>query len=146
LFVRRQLTAATTHPETPDEEATVAETENKAIFRRFYEGAWNRDDLAAVEELLAPNFINHELPAEISAPHRELYKRAIIENPRFFPDWTLVIEDLIAEGERVVARWTGQGTHAAEGPKPAFYGKCITTHGITIIRVVDSRITDFWKS
>jgi len=124
----------------------VAEAENKAIFRRFYEGAWNHDDLAAVEELLAPDFINHELPVEHTAPHRELYKQAIIENRRIFPDWTLVIEDLIAEGERVVARWTGRGTHAAEGPEPAFYGKHITTHGITIIRVVGSWITDFWKS
>src|SRR5262249_900366 len=104
-FVRLQLTAATTHLEQPDEEAMVAEAENKAIFRRFYEGAWNHDDLAAVEELLAPDFINHELPVEHTAPHRELYKQAIIENRRIFPDWTLVIEDLIAEGERVVARW-----------------------------------------
>src|SRR5262249_34520602 len=103
----------------PDEEAMVAEAENKALFRRFYEDAWNLDDLAMVEELLAPDFINHELPAEVTAPHRELYKQAIDENRRFFPDWTLVIEDMIAEEERVVARWTGRGTHAAEGPKSA---------------------------
>ena len=63
----------------------MSEAENKAIFRQFYERAWNHDDLSVVEELLAPDFFNHEVTSA-AKPHRELYKQAIIENRTACPD------------------------------------------------------------
>lgn len=85
-------------------------TDNKAIFRRLYKDSWNTGDLAVVDELLAPDFVNHEfLDDTSSAPHRELYKRAVVETRSAFPDWALSIEDMISEGDLVVARWRARG-------------------------------------
>jgi steroid delta-isomerase-like uncharacterized protein len=118
--------------------------DNKAIFRRFYENAWNLNDVSVIDELLAPDFVNHEVPTtEVS--HRELYKQAVIENRAAFPDWSITIDDLIAEGDQVVARWRAQGTHTGKawGIEPG--GKHLEMAGITIVRVQNGKITDFWK-
>ncbi len=113
-------------------------SDNKAVFRRFYERAWNDGDPTVADELLAPDFVNHALPDGVVASHRELYKHAITENQAYFPDFRVVIEDLIAEGDKVVARWRSECADASSG-------KRVTDTGITIVRVVDGKITDFWK-
>lgn len=117
---------------------------NKAIFKRFYEQAWNAGDLGVVDQLLAIDFVNHEISGT-TASHRELYKQAVVETRAAFPDWTTTIDDVIAEGDKVVARWQGQGTRATEvsGIDPT--GNQIRTTGITIVRVAGGKITDFWK-
>src|ERR1700730_11320274 len=117
---------------------------NKAVFRQFYERAWNMNDVAVVDELLAANFVNHEV-MDTTLSHRELYKQAIFETRAAFPDWTITIDDLIAEGDKVVARWRGQGTHMGTAWEKSPTGKQITTTGISIARVIDGKITDFWK-
>ena len=122
----------------------MTEMENKTIFRRFYEEAWNAGDLTVVDELLATDFVNHEV-AETTAPHRELYKRAVVETRTAFPDWTIIIDDLVAEGEKVVARWRSSGTHNGETPGQPPTGARIQIQGITIVRVVEGKIVDFWK-
>ncbi len=76
--------------------------------------------------------------------HRELYKQAIIETFRAFPDWTTTIDDMIAEEEKVVIQWHAQGTHTGEG-MGAPSGKQFKLNGITIVRVVAGKITEFWK-
>jgi predicted ester cyclase len=79
-----------------------------------------------VDELLASDFVNHmALPTQLT--HRELYKQVIVETRTAFPDWTIEIEDLIAEGNKVVGRWRAHGTHTGKawGMTPA--GKYIRT-------------------
>ena len=65
--------------------------DNKAIFRRLYEASWNSGDLAVVDELLAADFVNHVVPEDTATPHRELYKRAVVETRSTFPDRALSI-------------------------------------------------------
>jgi predicted ester cyclase len=112
------------------------ECQTKAIFRRFYEHAWYAGDLAGVDELLGPHFVNHSLPGGVPGSQRELYKQAIIESQRVFPEFQVVIEDLIAEGDKVAARWRATCCVA---------GQRITDTGMTIVRIVDGKIADFWK-
>ncbi|HEU5438656.1 MAG TPA: ester cyclase [Ktedonobacterales bacterium] len=119
---------------------------NKAIFRRFYEDAWNSGDLALVDELLADDFVNRELPASMaSQSHRALYKQAIIETRAAFPDWRNTLEDMMAEGDRVAARWRSTGTRTGAAMQEIPYGKLLAISGITIVRVVDGKIAEFWK-
>ena len=118
-------------------------TLNKAIFRQFYEDAWNLGELGVIDELVSPSFINHELTMPV--PHRDLYKQAVIETRSAFPDWTITIEDLIGEGDKVVARWTAQGTHTGAGFGLAPTGRKIKMAGLTLVRIVDGQITEFWK-
>jgi steroid delta-isomerase-like uncharacterized protein len=120
-------------------------TDNKAIFRRFYEGSWNSGDLAIVDELLAVDFVNHEVE-ETTIPHRELYKRVVVETRSAFPDWTLFIEAVIAERGQVAARWRAHGTHTGELeglPPPT--GERLVVQGISMARVEDGKIVEFWK-
>ena len=120
-------------------------TENKAIARTFYEGAWNAGgDLSIIDTLLATDFLNHELEGKTTQSHRELYKQGILETFQAFPDWTTTIDELIAEDEKVVIQWHAQGTHTGDGRSIAS-GKHVRLHGITIVRVVAGKITEFWK-
>lgn len=120
--------------------------ENKVIFRRFYEDAWNSGDLALADELLAEDFVNRELPeAMASESHRELYKQAIVETRAAFPNWRNTIEDMLAEGDQVAARWGAIGTRTGAAMEEIPYGKLLMISGITIVRVVNGRIAEFWK-
>lgn len=97
-----------------------------------------------VDELLDEGFVNHEL-ADVPASHREAYKQAVVETRTAFPDWTTDIEDLISAGEKVAACWISPGTHTGslQGLQPT--GARVRTRGMTIVRIVGGRITDFWK-
>lgn len=118
--------------------------DNKAIFRRFYERAWNLGDLTVIDELLAPDFVNHEV-TDASESHRDLYKQAIIESRTAFPDWSITIDNLIAEGDQVAAHWRARGTHTGRAWSIEPSGRQLDMAGITIVRVVNGKITDFWK-
>jgi predicted ester cyclase len=122
----------------------MIEAENTAIFCRFYERAWNHDDLSVIEELLAPDFVNHEVTSA-AIPHRELYKQAIIENRVAFPDWSLTLDSVVAEGDLVAARWHAEATHTGQAWGIAPTGKRVNMTGMTFVRVVNGKITDFWK-
>ncbi len=118
--------------------------DNKALFRRFYEDAWNTGDTALLDELLAPDFVNHEI-VDVAPPHLDLYIQAIRETKEAFPDFTVTIEDMIAEGDQVAARWHAAGTQHQGflGQPPT--GKRVELRGITIVRIVGGRIAEFWK-
>jgi predicted ester cyclase len=61
-----------------------------------------------------------------------------------FPDGELFVEDVVAEGDRVAWRWTHRGTHRGEFMGIAGTGRSVTWTGITIWRVADGRISDWW--
>lgn len=119
--------------------------QNKEVFYQFYDRAWNKGDITVVDELLAPNFVNHEVgDIATTQSHRELYKQGIIETFKAFPDWTMTFVDMIAEKDKVVLQWEANGTHTGEGMGlPS--GKQFHYVGISIARIVDSKITEFWK-
>jgi predicted ester cyclase len=122
----------------------MAEAENEAVFRRFYEGIWNEGDLAVGDELLSEDFVNHEV---VDAPisHRELYKHGVLQTRTAYPDWYLLIEELVAEGDRVTARWRAGGTHTGELEGVAPTGKREEFVGTTVVRMVDGKIVEFSK-
>jgi len=122
----------------------MIEPENEALFRRFYEAIWNEGDLAVADELLSEDCVNHEV-GDASLPHRELYKRGVLQTRTAYPDWWLVIEELVAEGDRVTARWRAGGTHTGELEGVAATGKREEFVGTTVVRVVDGKIVQFSK-
>ncbi len=88
--------------------------ENKAITRRFLEEIFAGENLELVDELFAPNFVLHDpsVPQEVRGI--EAMKQYITMYRTAYPDTRFVVEDQIAEGDMVVTRWTGQGTHQGE--------------------------------
>src|SRR5262245_43394849 len=91
----------------------MSSEENKALTRRFYQEVWNKGNLDAVAELLTSDFVDHAAPPGF-APGREGAKQVFSMYRSAFPDFRLAIEDLIAEDDKVVARWVTQGTHQGE--------------------------------
>ena len=87
--------------------------ENKALFRRTYEEILNAGDFSVADELVAPDFINHEAPPGRDRGPESMRGLAGMLRTAF-PDLRFTIEELVAEGDVVAGRLTMSGTH--EGP------------------------------
>jgi steroid delta-isomerase-like uncharacterized protein len=114
--------------------------ENKAIFRRIVEEGFNKGNLAIVDELVATNHVNHT--DNVHGP--EEYKQFITMYRTAFPDLHMTIEDQIAEGNKVVNRWTSRGTHKGDlmGIPPT--GKQTTVMGMYVARIIGGKIVEEW--
>ncbi len=117
--------------------------QNKVLVRRFYDEVFNRKNLAAIDDFLDPNIIEHALPPGLPSGS-EGSRQFIGMYLTAFPDMHLTAEDIIAEGEKVVVRLTYRGTHRGElmGIPPT--GKQVTVTGIQIVRVANGRIAENW--
>jgi steroid delta-isomerase-like uncharacterized protein len=115
--------------------------ENKAAVRRFIGQAFNAGDLAIVDELVAPDYVLHFTP-EVRGP--EGMKQFVTEYRTAFPDYTCTIEDQVAEGDKVVTRWTVRGTHEGQlmGIPPT--GKLVTMPGMVVDRLSNGRLVETW--
>ncbi len=117
--------------------------ENKAIARRIYDEAWNKGNLDLIDELCDANLVAHNLPPEVS-PDRAGFKQLIAMYRAAYSDVQMIVEDQIAEGDRVVTRWTGRGTHKGElmGIPPT--GRHVTVTGIDIERIAGGKVIEAW--
>ena len=116
--------------------------ENKAITRKFMEEVWNKGNLAALNDILASNCVSHFTPslkAVFNGP--EEYKQAVGIFRTAFPDLHFAIEDLIAEGDKVVCYWIATGTTKGHYMSYAPTGKQMEHQpGITIFGLVNGKI------
>jgi predicted ester cyclase len=116
--------------------------ENKALVRHFNEEVYNRGNLDVADELLAPDFVSRDALTGEEAS-REDYKREIAEQAATSSDLHFSIEEQIAEGDKVVTRSIGSGTHDLEefeGLAPS--GARITIVNIFIDRVAEGKIVE----
>lgn len=111
--------------------------ENKELVRRFMEGPLN---LEAVDQFVAPDMIDHSRRGS----GRDGVRQELQRFATAFPDWFATIEDLIAEGDKVVMRGVASGTHRGVfmGIPPT--GRRVTVPGIHIMRIVDGKIVEHW--
>jgi steroid delta-isomerase-like uncharacterized protein len=117
---------------------------NKNAVRRLVEEVWNKGNLSIAEEVIAPNCAHHDpsTPDLGQGPEGEK-KRATLYRTAF-PDIRLMIEDIIAEGETVMARWSCRGTHKGDLRGIAPTGKQITISGVSIARFANGKIVEGW--
>lgn len=115
---------------------------NKAIVRRIWEEVFNQRNLALADELLTPDSINYEAPPGITRDGPESLKQIVQMLTAAFPDHYMTVEDMIAEGDKVVTRTTFSGTHqgAFMGIPPT--GKHFTQQQVHIVRVVDGKAVE----
>jgi serine phosphatase RsbU (regulator of sigma subunit)/predicted ester cyclase len=122
---------------------SISAEENKALVRRFME-ARAKADLNAIEEMMAPDFISHGLlPGQ--QPGREGLKRSISEISATFSNRRRFIEDQVAEGDKVVTRYTLRATHDRKeimGVAPT--GREVTYKAIVIHRISGDKIAEEW--
>ncbi len=118
--------------------------ENKAIIRRLVEEVWNQGKLEVLDEILSPDHDHRDVSTPGLRGGREGEKSLVTTYRSAFPDMRLTIEDLIAEGDEVVHRWTVRGTHRGElmGIPPT--GKQVTVTGTSVDRIQNGRIMASW--
>ena len=116
---------------------------NKALVRRFLE-AQAKGNLNVIDEVLTPHFVDHDrLPGQ--APDREGYKRAIAEYHAAFSNVRFLVEDQVAEGEKVVSRFIVRATHdLGELMGVAPTGSEVTYKAMAIHRIVGGKIVEEW--
>jgi steroid delta-isomerase-like uncharacterized protein len=119
--------------------------ENKALVRRYFEEVWDKGNLDLIDELFTTNFVRHG-PSSTEGEVRGLegFKALVTMYRTAFPDLRIPIEDLIAEGNRVVTRWTARGTHQGELMGNAPTGNQASVTGIVIDRLSGGKIEEEW--
>ena len=120
--------------------------DNKSIVRRMYEEVWNKRNLEAAKELIAPSHAVQLFDAADSGVGPEAYARNVVQFVRAFPDLKFTVVDMVAENEKVVAFWNISGTHKGEFRGIAATGKKVSVDGITMIQLADGMIMDSYVS
>ena len=115
---------------------------NKNAVRRLFEEVWNKGNLQVADELFTPNYAHHDpsTPDVGRGPESEK-KRATLYRAAF-QDLKLTIEDIIAEGETVVARWTCRGSHKGELNGIAPTGRQFAITGISVARFSGGKMAE----
>jgi len=111
--------------------------DHKAIFRRLVEEAWNKGNTAVLNEVTAPHYVYRTPSGEFKGPEGEA--QAIKINRAAFPDLHLTIDEMVAEGDRLAARFTLMGTFTGELMGIAPTGKSCTMTGALFNRYVDGK-------
>jgi steroid delta-isomerase-like uncharacterized protein len=117
--------------------------DNKALFRRWCE-VISRNRLDRVEEIIAPDEVDHALPPGTPAG-LEGVKQVFRLLHTAFPDLQIQIDDLIAEGDQVVGRVTARGTHRGEFMGIAPTGKPVSFNAIDVVRIAGGKIVERWS-
>ena len=143
--------------------------QNKALMRRFYDEVFNKGNLGTVNELCAPNFVDHTSPPgadpgaegvkQMIGMYRSAFpdirvtveemvaegvKQMIGMYRSAFPDIRVTVEEMVAEGDTVVSRTTMRGTHTGDlmGIPPT--GKQVTMRGLDLVRIAGGKATEVW--
>ena len=119
-------------------------TENKALVRRWFEEVWNKGRVAAIDEMLAADAPIHGLGVDFYGPAGFKPFHAAYRNA--FPDVTIQVDDIVAEGSIVAARWSGTGTHHGEGLGFAATGRQVQFSGMSFIRVENGTLVEAWNN
>jgi steroid delta-isomerase-like uncharacterized protein len=112
--------------------------------RRFW-GVWEEGNIGLVDELVAPDYVNHSpgIPDQPEGP--EGIKVLVSMSRGGMLDLRVVIDDMIAEGDRVAVRYTIEGTHEGElfGVPPT--GRRLSIESCTVEQVSDGKIREHWR-
>ena len=121
----------------------MATGEHKDLARRYYEELWNRWDFALADELIAEGIVFRGSLGQ-SVQGRDGFKEYMRAVRRAFPDFHNHVEELVAEGDRVVARLTDTGTHTGTLFDIAPTGRRVSYASVGLVRVALSRIAEGW--
>jgi predicted ester cyclase len=117
--------------------------ENKALVRRWFEET-DKGNLDIIDELLPPDYLDHNPPIPDLPRGREGVRQANIVARAAFPDVVHVIEEQVAEGDKVMTRVLTRATFSGEflGYRPT--GEVIEVRGVSVHRIADGRLVEHW--
>ena len=114
--------------------------QNKTLMRRLVEELWNKKDPAVIDQFYADSYVGHTPDGVLQgrAGARQHYDTYITT----FPDCNVAIDDMVAEGDKVLVRWTATGTHRGELAGIAPTGKRISVPGNLTVRISGGKIVE----
>ena len=115
---------------------------NKTLVRRLFDEVWNKGHQQVADELFAQNYNHHDSSSPDLGRGPESEKKRVTLYRNAFPDIRFTVEDLIAEGESVTARWSCHGTHKGELNGIAPTGKQFTISGISVARFTNGKMIE----
>jgi len=127
---------------TPGSEMAATAAANKAIVRRLMEEVLGQGRLKLLPELVADDYVGHFTLGDHYGPEGVQIDLAAYRTA--FPDLTVTLDDLIAEGDKVVRRFTVRGTHRQPFFGEPASGQPLTLHGIAIDRLTDGLLIESW--
>jgi steroid delta-isomerase-like uncharacterized protein len=117
-------------------------SDNKRTIRRYYEEVFNQGRLEVLDEIVVPNHVEHNpLPGQTQGVEG-LKQRVAMLRAAFNPQFTL--EDVLAEGDKVVVRWSNRGTHLADFFGVPATGRTVVVSGIDIHQLRDGKMSEHW--
>ena len=116
---------------------------NKALLRRFYREVYVDWDMALVDAVVSPAFTSHDWPVD-SPTGPQAFRDYYAAIRSAVPDARYEVDDLIAEADRVVVRWTMRGTHEGDFAGIVATGRAIALQGIAIYRVDNGKLMERW--
>lgn len=121
----------------------MASEENSATFAHYIDEAWNKGNMSILDETMSPDYARH-MNGPLPPLDREKQKQRIMGFREAFPDLHIDIVDSVADGDKVVARMEGHGTHQGEFLDVPPTGKSVAIHSIDIARFVGGKIVEQW--
>ena len=118
--------------------------QNKTIVRRLFDELWNKGNLSVADELIAPTYAHHDASTQDFGRGPESEKKRVTLYRTAFSDLRLTVEDMIAEGETVVARWSCRGAHKGDLNGIAPTGKQFVISGVSIVRFTGGKMVEGW--
>jgi steroid delta-isomerase-like uncharacterized protein len=123
---------------------TDLQTHNKDLVRNFIQDLFTMGDPGAVERYLDPAFLNHDLPFPGASRGRDGMQVAADMFRRACPDWHSDVDQLVAEDDVVVERFTASGTHRGELMGVPATGETLVLTGIQVFRIQGDKIVERW--
>lgn len=117
--------------------------ENKSLARRYIEEVWGRGNYDLEQEILAPDFVNHN-PIPGFPPNRTGHHQELEMFQKACPDMRIKVDQLIAEGDKVVDYWTATGTQTGEMMGMPASNKSFTMTGMDITRWENGKVKEIW--
>jgi steroid delta-isomerase-like uncharacterized protein len=118
--------------------------QNKALIREMVEEVFNRGNTSRADEYLAADFVEREVLPPGIPRDREGVKQLTIMLRSAFPDFKATIDDIVAEGDKMVVRQTWTGTHKGDFMGMPATGKCVSFGVIDIIRMSGGKAAEHW--
>ena len=117
--------------------------ENKAVVLRSERELWSKGDLAVANDLYSPDFVCHFV---VGPEWKGItgIKDEVASHRRSFPDWHEKVEDIVAEGDEVVIRFTSTGTQLGEFQGMAPSGRKVKIQEMAIFRLSHGKIVEQW--
>jgi steroid delta-isomerase-like uncharacterized protein len=116
----------------------------RALARRSFDEIWNTGNLDVADELFSPDYVNHDPTSPEVPPGPEGVKQLARMYRRAFPDLRFTVDEMLATGDKVITRWTGQGTHRGPLRGLPATGRQVRVTGISIHRIAGGRIVETW--